>query len=437
MEQIIVRELHVIIALLVILCILQLDPIRKKLWKTAKEFAFRVACLIPFYLSWLLPRDKKLVLFASDFGFSGNPKYLFLEAQKHPEIHAVWITKTPSVYKQISKLGYEVYMCKSKKGFRMQLKAGTLIHSHSIREDFNYIAVAGATSINTWHGVGLKRSWYRSKNSFAGNWKMQPPSLKRSYHLLWARANMARKNYVIATSEDVADYYPATYNVKADHVINLGQARNDVFYDDSLEEGKLPECFRRGKTIVYMPTHREYGERRGNVETVGEDIDYDRLSKVLEKYGYTFVVKQHKFNTNLARYRKYPNIVDISAQNMQLDTQLLLKHTDILITDYSSCYTDYLLLDRPVVFYCYDLAEYLTNWDLNFDYDYVTPGPKCFDTNQLIKELENLMQGKDEFGEERQRVKRVFYSPENQGPVAEKQIDYIIDNIIKPKGKKE
>lgn len=437
MELVMIRQLYVVIALLAILCILQLDQVRKKvwkLWKSFKGFVNRVLHWIPFYLVRLFPRDRKLVLFGADDGniFSGNPKYLFLEAQKHPEIRAVWIAKNKDVVKSIRKQGFEAYMSNSKEGRWLQLRAKTLIHSHSIKEDFTYMLVSGATSVNTWHGVGLKRSWFRNTNSFAGKWMMEPRSLKRSYQMLWATTNMPKKTYVIATSEEVAEYYPVTYNVGPENIINLGQARNDVFYDDSLEEGELPKCFKNGKVIVYMPTHRDYGDKKGVAEEIGYNIDYDKLSAVLEKYGYTFVIKQHRWNTSAGRRMNYKNIVDISSQNYSLDTQMLLKYTDILITDYSSVYTDYLLLDRPVVFYCYDLDEYLAKWELNFDYDYVTPGPQCFNSDELIAALEKLMQGQDEYEAERQRVKNVFYSPENQQPVAAKQMDYIINNIIKP-----
>ena len=385
-----------------------------------------------YYLLWLFPRDKKLIVFTADEGqaFADNPKYLFYEFRKHPELRCVWLTKNAAVYKSLKEQGIEVYMHSSAKGRWMQLRAGYLIHTNSLKEEFNYLIAGGATSINCWHGVGLKRVWYRNKNAFSGQWMAAPPSFKRTYHLWWAGLNSARKNYVISTSEEVSAYYPETYNVPPEQVLNLGQARNDVFFDDSLEEGELPECFKNGKVILYMPTYREYNVRSGPTENIGSSIDYEKLSGILEKYGYTFAVKQHRYNTSEGESLQFKNIVDITALNYSLDSQLLLKYTDILVTDYSSCYTDYLLLDRPVVFYCYDLDEYLEKWDLNFDYDYVTPGPKAFTSDELIDALEKLMQGQDAYEAERQRVKRVFYSPENQGPVAQKQMDYILKNII-------
>lgn len=435
-ERLIAGELLGIILLLVVLCLLHIERIKKMVWKqiaVIRIFLKRMLHGALFYLLWLVPRKKDLVVFGADNGsaFAGNPKYLFQEAQKHPSIRPVWITKNSEVCQRMMEHGYAVYMSSSWKGIWTQLRAGILIHSHSIIEDFCYLFVGGATSINCWHGVGLKRSWFRNQNAFSGKWMNSAPSLRRSYHLWWARSNMARRNYVIGTSEEVTAYYPDTFQVEPDHVLNLGQARNDLFYDDSLEDGELPDCFQNGKIIVYMPTHRNYGvSRGGKAEKIGENIDFEKLSGILRKYGYTFVIKQHRWNTQAGRHSKYGNIIDISKQNYNLDTQMILKYTDILITDYSSCYTDFLLLDRPVVFYCYDLDKYLDRWELNFDYDYVTPGPKVFNSDELIDALEKLMQGQDGYEAERQRVKRVFYSPENQGPAAQKQMDYILENII-------
>ncbi len=389
-----------------------------------------------YYAMWLLPRDKDLILFTADEGqsFSDNPKYLFYEFRKDPRFRCVWITRNAEVYKDLKGRGYEVCMLDSREGKRLQMKAGTLIHTNSLKEEFSYIRAGGAVSVNCWHGVGLKRVWYRNQNAFSGKWMAAPPSLKRTYNLWWAGLNAARENYLISTSEEVSAYYPATYRVKEDHVLNLGQARNDVFFDDSLDEADDDSLafFKNNKIILYMPTYREYNVRKKGPETIGRQIDYGRLSQMLKKYGYIFVVKQHRYNTGEGdRFGEFDNIVDISSDNYRIDPQLLLKYTDILVTDYSSCYTDFLLLDRPVLFYCYDLEAYLSKWEINFDYDYVTPGPKAFSSDGLITELEKLLRGQDAYEAERQRVKRVFYSPENQGPVAKKQTDYIIKNIIK------
>ena len=52
------------------------------------------------------------------------------------------------------------------------------------------------------------------------------------------------------------------------------------------------------------------------------------------------------------------------------DVSALLSGVDLLITDYSSVFFDFALLDRPVVFYPYDLAEYRRRESGTFTYPY-------------------------------------------------------------------
>ncbi|MDR1616651.1 MAG: CDP-glycerol glycerophosphotransferase family protein [Syntrophomonadaceae bacterium] len=432
---------HILLSIIALLIFFGHIPQHKKNCKAAaralkrlNQVSVRIITTGIFYLLKPFPKRKNLIVFGADAGngFAGNSKYLFLEALKHPEIQAVWITKNRDTLNVLREKGYEAYMAKSRKGFWMQLRAATAIMTHSIKDDFWFLCMAGAVSVNLWHGVGLKCSWFRNKNSYGGRVIRWTNGLRKNLAMIFVKTNMTAKKYVVSTSENVSAYYPDTYNVPVSNIFNLGQTRNDVLFDDSLEEGFLPDYFKNQKVITYMPTHRNYGKNKGKAESsIGNNIDYQRLSEMLQRFGYIFIVKHHRFLTGRAEQRdKFPNVIDITQENYNLDSQMILKYTDILITDYSSCYTDYLLLDRPVIFFCYDLEEYLQKWDLNFEYDTVTPGPKVFDFDQLMEELEKILQGQDDYRDERQRVKRIFYSPENQQPVAAKQMEFILNNII-------
>ena len=79
--------------------------------------------------------------------------------------------------------------------------------------------------------------------------------------------------------------------------------------------------------------------------------------------------------------------------------------TDILISDYSSTYIDYLLLDRPLIFYNFDYEDYLQNdREMYYDYDEVTPGYKAATFDELMTELDSIAKDEDHFVEDRQRV---------------------------------
>jgi CDP-glycerol glycerophosphotransferase (TagB/SpsB family) len=79
------------------------------------------------------------------------------------------------------------------------------------------------------------------------------------------------------------------------------------------------------------------------------------------------------------------------------DIYPLLKRVNILITDYSSVYFDFLLLDRPIIFAPFDLREFvsLDGQELFYDYDEVTPGPKATDWKGVLEFVERNLQCDD------------------------------------------
>ncbi|GGE17741.1 hypothetical protein GCM10011571_19360 [Marinithermofilum abyssi] len=237
---------------------------------------------------------------------------------------------------------------------------------------------------------------------------------------------MAGESYVISTSEKVSSYYPETFLVNRGNVWELGQARNDLFFTETDEEKHFPNWIKERKIITYMPTHRNFGQLDKEIHQV---LDLKRLDEFCRQYGCTFLIKRHMFSKGKLP-RGLEHVVDISQE--KLEPQLLLKYTDILVTDYSSCYTDYLLLNRPVLFYCYDLDEYLTKSnEMYHDYEEVTPGPKVETFDALLKSLAAAAEGRDAYEAERNRVLHIFYARENQGPVAEKQVRHIYKQILR------
>ena len=69
------------------------------------------------------------------------------------------------------------------------------------------------------------------------------------------------------------------------------------------------------------------------------------------------------------------------------DVTGMLGMFDLLITDYSSIYIDYLLTDKPMIFLPYDKERYLDGRGMNFDYEEVTPGPKPKTMKEFTEEL--------------------------------------------------
>ncbi|PTX50140.1 CDP-glycerol glycerophosphotransferase (TagB/SpsB family) [Melghirimyces profundicolus] len=414
-------------ALLSILLIGIYRGILMKLWKLSKVFNRRLIGVCIYNLVRLLPRKSDWVVFGAESGqgFRGNPKYLFLKLRNEPRLRCVWVLKDSRAVRQVRELGFEAHRCHSRKGIYYQLRAKFFVHSHSIHDDFNRYLLGGAVSVNTWHGVGLKKVWGANKKTFTYKALHEKNPLLRFLKSFVVRTQNAGESYVFSTSEKVSSYYPETFLVRKENILELGQARNDVFFQQTEEDEAVPAWIRENRIITYMPTHRNFGKMDKDINRV---MDLDRLDAFCEKYGCKFVIKRHMYSSGQVS-RSLKHIIDISRESV--DPQLLLKYTDILVTDYSSCYTDYLLLDRPVIFYCYDLDEYLAKSnEMYHNYWEVTPGPKTETFDGLLGALKTAIHRPEGYAEERKRVLEIFYSPDNRGPVAEKQVDYLLRNII-------
>ncbi|PKR84980.1 CDP-glycerol glycerophosphotransferase family protein [Heyndrickxia camelliae] len=378
--------------------------------------------------SKLFPRSSKVIVFGAEngMGFRGNPKYLFLEMTKSSEYRCIWISKSEKVVQDLTAEGYTAYKHNSLKGIYYQLRTKLVVHSHSINDDFFKVFLGGATSYLTWHGVGLKKVWGAHSKTFSYKILHHKSFIKRFFGKFVVKTNLAKINYVVSTSPRVSSYYPETFLVKKENVIELGQVRNDIFFQTSAEDNEIPDYIKNNKVILYMPTHRNFGKLDTPINLI---FDFEKLDQFCEKMGYLFIVKRHMYSSGSIS-NKYKHIIDVSDKSY--DPQFLLKYADVLVTDYSSCYTDYLLLDRPVVFYCYDLELYLQKSnEMYFDYFDVTPGPKPNTFDNFLQSLQEMMENPNAYREERERVLNIFYSRENQGKVLEKQVNYINNHILK------
>jgi CDP-glycerol glycerophosphotransferase (TagB/SpsB family) len=92
----------------------------------------------------------------------------------------------------------------------------------------------------------------------------------------------------------------------------------------------------------------------------------------------------------------------------------LLRDTDVLITDFSSVYLDYLLLDRPIVFFPYDFDRFSDSREMIFGYDEITPGPKISDTEELAESLRQSLLDPDLYATERETVRSAFHRDESR-----------------------
>ncbi len=127
----------------------------------------------------------------------------------------------------------------------------------------------------------------------------------------------------------------------------------------------------------------------------------------MKKQNAFFILKLHPFVSKLYENKNFSNIVFYESQS---DIYPILKYTDILITDYSSVYFDFLLIDKPIVFFDYDYEEYSSNMNgFVYDYEENAPGDKVKTQIELEKSIEEILNEKDLFKEQRIHVLKKFF----------------------------
>ncbi|MCX5773226.1 MAG: CDP-glycerol glycerophosphotransferase family protein, partial [Fusobacteria bacterium] len=90
-----------------------------------------------------------------------------------------------------------------------------------------------------------------------------------------------------------------------------------------------------------------------------------------------------------------------------LDVNEIIGDVDLLMTDYSSVYFDFLLLNRKLIFIPSDIEEYDLNRGFVFEKYYdITPGEKVFTQEMLQK---SLICEEDLYIKEREYVKNMLH----------------------------
>lgn len=140
-----------------------------------------------------------------------------------------------------------------------------------------------------------------------------------------------------------------------------------------------------------MPTYRD------SQSQFFEIMDLDAFAGFLAKEHILFCIKQHPFSKHKGEFAsiQYANILMLDPDS---DPYVVLKHSDVLITDYSSIYFDFLLMDRPILFFDYDREEYeKASRELYWNYDEATPGEKVETMEELMEAIKEACHPGEEY----------------------------------------
>jgi len=358
-----------------------------------------------YFLLKLFPRNRKIWCFSSyRDSFVDNSKYLFHYVSKQcPEISCYWVTDNLELYNELTAKGYKVCKRKSLKGAFIIMRAKYVFYSSYVAE-VNFWLTSGSKLINLWHGLPLKKIEFDIDSGVLQRKYSTRFNLTKLHKQLFFPSAYRRADLMFAPTDEMENIFKSAFRLKDDSVIQCGSPRTDQFFDETSFSGLTQQdeiASNNRKIYIYMPTFRDTGGEFFSKE----NFDFSLLNRTMEKLEGEFWIKAHPAagveNIDLSEFEY------IKLLPSNIDMYPVLKKSHALITDYSSIYIDYLLLEKPIYFYCFDLDDYKKNCrSMYFDYDDVTPGSKCLDFNQLIKAL---ILDEDSYENDRMKIRNLFW----------------------------
>lgn len=228
------------------------------------------------------------------------------------------------------------------------------------------------------------------------------------------------------------------YLVPQQIVKPLGFPRNDILMHPVLHERK---------SLIWMPTYRVHGGMLAShvresalyrekmpfgLPCVQSIADLQELNDLAASFDADLYIRLHP-----AQDVSGINLHDLSnicvcdnayLQQRDISLYFMLRETDALITDYSSIYYDYLLLDKPIAMVVSDFEDYSQNNGLLEDtlekYMQAHPAVYVQSLAELKQFMRNVLDGKDTAREQRQAAKEKYMGAQTDHAAAN-VVDYM------------
>ena len=286
---------------------------------------------------------------------------------------------------------------------------------------FDFSKRPGQVYLNTWHGTPLKRMGYDIEDGALGTANIVRNFVQADY-LLAANPFMAEQMY--QTGYKLTGIYRGA-------LVEEGYPRIDrQFLDDAgraevraqLTEAGIPLGDR--KIVLYAPTWK--GQTFGRPE---DDLDalLAHIAQVEERIDtsrYAVLLKTHQTVHAMAADR--PELKRMLVPN-EIPTNRVLGVTDILVSDYSSIFFDFLQTGRPILFFTPDLADYAGTRGLYFEPD-EWPGPVLSSARELGDAIAAIAADGDavpEEARERYASMRARFTPHEDGHASARIADIV------------
>ena len=265
-------------------------------------------------------------------------------------------------------------------------------------------------NVNLWHGCGYKGNSEEEKGY--------------------------RGNYNIVTSKVYLPIHSDLFRIPEDRILITGLPRNDVIFLHNNNLGKLGiDKKKYRKILLWLPTYRKatigHEGTDGNIDQFGyRDIlnTNDHIDQLLREKQYLLLLKIHPLESYSEEKRDHKSNVAIISNNdlekNNLSVYDLFEDTDILLSDYSSVITDYMLTKKPIAYISGDYDDYLKSRGFVFDdMNEVMAGPVIRNAIEFEQYIENLEQINDKYFSKSEEIRLKFHQFQD-GKSAQRVVEY-------------
>ena len=359
------------------------------------------------------PLRDEVILYESFEGrtMGDNPYALFLHLLDHPDyadrLHAWALNDKEAMPPEYRKRPNVIFVRRgSDLYWRYLATAGQLVNNATFMPEF--IRRPGQKYLNTWHGTPLKMmgkdiaSETLPHANVARNFLQATHLINPNQHTKDILLKTAEVDEIISARELISGY------PRIDLMINATEGKKQELRRQIGLEDNQP-------VVLYAPTWR--GET-----WLSKDIDLQQVRNV--KAALTGLESQIVFRGHYA-LQKLVGREDLpfKTAGANIDATELLAITDILITDYSSIFFDFLPARKPILFYAYDLEEYCAQrGGLYFNLEDM-PGPVCRTGEELKSALERAL--REEYTPDQKHLDALArFCPFEDGRASERVADF-------------
>ncbi len=370
-------------------------------------------CLSKCTSLFMSNEKSNIILFGARNGdfYMDNSRTLYEWYNEHGiEGQFYWMTKSHDVYRKLKEKNLPVVRIDSVRGIYLLNKAKYAFYTNRLTDiAIHYFAVPSTLKlIYLSHGQSVKNTRLSVHEG-----------VDRGYRNDTLKAS-SQMEFAISTSPFMAKVQAESNGLSPDKYKITGFPRNDWMFNppQTAVDGwaRFLGNKKYSKVILYAPTWRRYAPKTKLFPF--SDFDASKLARFVEKHNILLLLRPHLQDLKRNQHCKdtTDNLTSLTS-NIRLATikefveaSFLLPYVDALISDYSSIYHDYLLLDRPIYLVPYD--HHTFDQVNGFKYPYLEnlPGPIVENQGQLLAMFDLLIEGTDNYRDNRENLRSLIYT---------------------------